>query len=429
MAPSLSGMPSSLPSAPPTKPMPQIEIDFDGFCMNLVNATLPISHYTSFYSLFGECIEETIVELMAPVLTTPGQRILSLSVTEVDGNAVTRRLEQAPEQQQRKLADVLTEVKYNIKFEQFCTRGNCDDATTLTATVLDFLTTKTDAALEDGSFLTSVEAKAVTKGIDGSHLVIAAMKPGDCTPTTVVNSILPMLWYPDWAGTNTGCIMDGNEDEYMRLNPEGYYLFEYLEDCCARHYSWDYNTCAGIATTAVGPDGNALYYPDWEGENKSCKNDGAQPTYMSNNVDAWMFADLETCCTARYSWNLDECMGASATAAVGTNKWFVDYENSKCVQDCVGAAPCGGLAEAWDTTFDDAAACCAGKLGWLKDTACEAASTGIAAATAATSMYYVDWTTETCVVDSGSAESWDTLYESKAQCCQRLGWKSDCLTA
>ena len=38
------------------------------------------------------------------------------------------------------------------------------------------------------------------------------------------------------------------------------------------------------------------FYPDRHGENKYCKNDGNQPTYMTNNFDIWMFDTVEDCC-------------------------------------------------------------------------------------------------------------------------------------
>ncbi|KAL7465658.1 hypothetical protein ACHAXS_005972 [Conticribra weissflogii] len=179
------------------------------------------------------------------------------------------------------------------------------------------------------------------------------------------------MWYPDWTGANEGCINDGNEEDYMRLNPVGYYLFDTLESCCSKHYSWNYNQCARIEGNAIGPNGEALYYPDWEGENRSCKNDGRQPAYMSNYPEAWMFADLASCCEKCYHWNLDECMGSSTAA--GSGNWYPDWEQSICVQDCVGAFPCGGFAHDWDPLYPSAAACCNSKLNWVTD--CNAKST------------------------------------------------------
>mmetsp|Transcript_20073 Transcript_20073/g.42253 ORF Transcript_20073/g.42253 Transcript_20073/m.42253 type:complete len:568 (+) Transcript_20073:272-1975(+) len=434
MAPSVSAAPSSTPSAPPTRPEPQIEIDFTGFCLNFVNSTLPVATYTNFYTILGDAMETEIINYLNPKLTTPGQRILSLAITEIDGNAVGRRLEE------RKLADSLTEVKYDLTFEQFCTRGNCDDATQLTQAALDFLITNVATLVNSTAFLQALKDDLVDNhGIASADLNgMEATQSGGCTPTFVVNSIFPMMYYPDWAGANTGCIADGNEDEYMRLNPEGYYLFDKLVDCCSRHYSWNYNECAGIDNAALGPDGEALYYPDWEGENKSCKNDGGQPEYMSNNPTAWMFETLEACCTARYSWNMNDCVGAAgATTVTGSNKWYPNWEDFVCVQDCVGDSPCGGLAESWDPLYDTVNTCCDTKLNWVTEcvTKSGGTSTGATAAAATTSgKWYVDYDTDTCKQDcvgsapcGGAAESWEVLYDTVSACCQgKLWWVESC---
>ncbi|KAL7470367.1 hypothetical protein ACHAXS_010591, partial [Conticribra weissflogii] len=334
-------------------------------------------------------------------------------------------------------------VKYNLTFEQFCTRGNCDDATQLTQAALDFLINNVGKLVDSASFLAGIKDDLVTNhGIAAADLTkMIATKSGECTPTFVVNSIFPMMYYPDWTGANTGCIADGNEDEYMRLNPEGYYLFDKLEDCCSRHYSWDYNKCAGIDNAALGPDGKGLYYPDWEGDNKSCKNDGKQPDYMSNNPTTWMFETLEACCTTRYSWNLDDCMGTvGLTSALGSNMWYPNWEGFVCVQDCVGAPPCGGFAENWDSLYDSVEACCDSKLNWVTECATKSGGTSTAAGGATTTAYatsgkwYVDYDSNSCKQDcvgaapcGGAAESWEVLYPSVSTCCQgKLWWVGDC---
>eukprot|EP00986_Skeletonema_menzelii_P020105 scaffold30190_cov263-Skeletonema_menzelii.AAC.1 len=50
------------------------------------------------------------------------------------------------------------------------------------------------------------------------------------------------------------------------------------------------------------------------------------------------------------------------TQVVGTGKWYVKYVDETCVQDCVGASPCGGIAESWDELFDNKKACCDEKM-------------------------------------------------------------------
>ena len=217
------------------------------------------------------------------------------------------------------------------------------------------------------------------------------------------------LWYPDWAGSNTGCLRDGNEPLYMTQNPtvylyntkadccnEFYYydyttcmgstssssgtsyyadwlgddtckndggappymvqnptlwLYDTLAECCAAHYAWKSNECLGTTTTPSG-----LYYPDWSGDNEGCLNDGNEPAYMTQYSTLWMHATLQSCCDEHYSWNLSLCLGSSGSS--GSNKWYMDWNENKCVQDCTGASPCGGLAETWDKVYDTQDKCC-----------------------------------------------------------------------
>ena len=38
-------------------------------------------------------------------------------------------------------------------------------------------------------------------------------------------------WYPDWSGSNTGCVADGNEPIYMTLDPS-LWMYDTLSECC-----------------------------------------------------------------------------------------------------------------------------------------------------------------------------------------------------
>lgn len=223
------------------------------------------------------------------------------------------------------------------------------------------------------------------------------------------------LWYPDWEGDNTGCIRDGNEPLYMLANPTMYmfntkadccsehygwsedcmgsgssssggkyyadwlgddtckndgsapsymvsnpsmWLHDTLADCCAKNYNWKLDECMGTSETAS----SGLFYPDWSGSNEGCLNDGSEPAYMLANPTMWMFDTLAACCERHYAYNLSACTGEAASS--GTAKFYMDWGNNKCVQDCEGAAPCGGLAESWDQKYDTQDECCAEKMSW-----------------------------------------------------------------
>lgn len=190
----------------------------------------------------------------------------------------------------------------------------------------------------------------------------------------------------------------------MQLNPQGW-MFQDLISCCTRFFNWRLSECTG--TTSTGSSG--LYYPNWSLESSTehiCLNDGSEyevvpdghkpkhcpfyssfahvnlshcdhpdePDYMKYNPSSYMSSDLETCCKKYYSWNYEACMGSTAT---GSSEWYVDWNLSICVQDCVGSAPCGGLAETWDSLYTSAAACCSGKLSWVDPDTCVSESEGL----------------------------------------------------
>ena len=62
------------------------------------------------------------------------------------------------------------------------------------------------------------------------------------------------------------------------------YMFTHKTDCCEKHYSYNYDDCVGISTSAY----SNLYYPDWEADH-ICKTGGTQPL-----VGYWKFV---TCCS------------------------------------------------------------------------------------------------------------------------------------
>lgn len=58
-------------------------------------------------------------------------------------------------------------------------------------------------------------------------------------------------FYPDWIGDDT-CKNDGSAPEYMVLNPT-MWLHDTLSDCCKANYAWKMYDCMG--TTPVASTG------------------------------------------------------------------------------------------------------------------------------------------------------------------------------
>ena len=111
------------------------------------------------------------------------------------------------------------------------------------------------------------------------------------------------LYYPDWSPGGTGCVNDGNEPAYMSANPS-WYLYSTLDDCCTTYFGWNYDGCMGnVRGTCV----KALFYPDWEGTNEGCVDDGNEPPYMRDN-----YVYYSECCR---QWVLPRLVSFRCTAA------------------------------------------------------------------------------------------------------------------
>jgi hypothetical protein len=141
------------------------------------------------------------------------------------------------------------------------------------------------------------------------------------------------------------------------------WLLEDQQACCTKFFNFKLTECLGIAYL-----GSGMYYPDWTGDNKGCLQDSGAtiaPEYMAQ-FGTWFSETLDACCERHYQWNLAACKGG---VPVGTNKWYVRYLSSKCVQDCDDGRNCGGLAEEWDfLKYDSKEECCRQRLWWDFDT-------------------------------------------------------------
>eukprot|EP00804_Cyclotella_cryptica_P000475 CCRYP_020032-RA/>CCRYP_020032-RA protein AED:0.05 eAED:0.35 QI:142/0.71/0.62/1/0.71/0.5/8/50/1510 len=131
-------------------------------------------------------------------------------------------------------------------------------------------------------------------------------------------------------------------------------LYETAEECCTAEYNWiNVDLCAARTTqTSFGK-----YWPDKV--NSKCLKDSEMP---SGQLDVEVYDSLEECCASGIFWlSKAKCFAASGVASeeLGSSKFYVDWMNQYCVQDCEGAAPCGGLAQAWDPLYNSASDCCA----------------------------------------------------------------------
>jgi len=142
-----------------------------------------------------------------------------------------------------------------------------------------------------------------------------------CTPSMApTNPETTFLFYPDWAGTGEGCRNDGGEPAYMTANPSTY-LSTSLTACCQSYFGWIFDSCAG---NLPGICSRALFYPDWEGANQGCIDDGNEPEYMRANAMNLLFVHLSECCAQHYAWNSPVCLNTPAT--LNSNLYYPDWE-------------------------------------------------------------------------------------------------------
>jgi len=222
------------------------------------------------------------------------------------------------------------------------------------------------------------------------------------------------LWYPDWEGSNVGCIDDGNEPKYMTDNPVDF-LYSSLEDCCQQNYSYDLPTCT---RSAENPNKD-LWYPNWDDESwgeesEVCKTGGGQPTYMNG---VYLYATVEDCCQKHYGWKVNTCINSSsassgASSSPATMLYYPDWSADVCKND-------GGESVDMNSNYmyETLDACCEEHFNWNL-AACSSRTASDA------TVYYADYLTGTCKNDGGETSS--ILYETLELCCdERFWWRAD----
>jgi hypothetical protein len=133
-------------------------------------------------------------------------------------------------------------------------------------------------------------------------------------------------------------------------------LHDTAEDCCSTEYVWiDTELCSARSTHAT----STKFWADKSGK---CFQDSVVPT---EDLSAELYDSIEDCCAFGVPW-LSEgaCLAASGVTVTGLGSNLFYIQNEKCVKDCVGAAPCGGLAENWNDKFNTEDACCA-EIPWV----------------------------------------------------------------
>ena len=162
------------------------------------------------------------------------------------------------------------------------------------------------------------------------------------------------------------CVNDGNYPEYM-LYDQSWYLSLTLQDCCQRFYHWKLDECLGDDYDVyVGSAGNALLAAGASlstdgGSTTMSAGDG--PSSGGAMIISAGFGTVTIGSGASTS-----ASGGDIPLTVGSvEKWYPNWTADTCVQDCEGASPCGGAAESWDDLYSSRDQCCSMRFSWNKD--------------------------------------------------------------
>eukprot|EP00956_Cyclotella_meneghiniana_P034765 scaffold108040_cov122-Cyclotella_meneghiniana.AAC.5 len=282
-------------------------------------------------------------------------------------------------------------------------------------------------------------------------IILVSVKPS-CTPSQAPTPQPSInLFYPDWSsGSFKGCIKAYLDAESAK------YMFSTLNTCCLAYlnFAWKFNACMGNPDNTCA---RALWYPDWEGTNNdclqdgsepfskagccdefyyyydystcmnessssssgtsyypdwsgddTCKNDGQAPPYMVGNPTLWLHSTLAECCNTHYFWKSNECIGTTVSASTGL--YYPDWsgDDEGCLNDGNEPAFMTQSSNSW--VYSTLGSCREEHYSWNLNS-CLGTSVS-----AGSSKWYMDRKESKCVQDytgssqcGGLAETWETV--------------------
>ena len=147
------------------------------------------------------------------------------------------------------------------------------------------------------------------------------------------------------------------------------HLYVTPRQCCVAELKWQNPDICATESDPSTPGTLQFYVNQQE---KKCVQDclpigvgpcGGPPKQLS----AQLFGSAPECCAAKLSWlSPAKCLAATNRVPVlpGAVTWYVDWQHYKCVKDCDGIPPCGGLKDTWDIGHTSKVACCDNMLPW-----------------------------------------------------------------
>ncbi|KAL3787625.1 hypothetical protein HJC23_011773 [Cyclotella cryptica] len=258
---------------------------------------------------------------------------------------------------------------------------------------------------------TSAPTNPPTKKPTNAPTTLAPTKKPTNPPTAYLGS---GEWYADTANGNLcskDCAVSTLTPDCSGINHDtATWLTDTYADaatCCEQKFSYlDVDYCASRSKGT--PTSTGKFYADTA--SSSCKVDDSatKGPFQSGTL----FDTAAACCTGALGWvNSLYCTSRSTGGTGYHSKWYVDYQDMVCKQDCAISSSSPACkpttdASASNTLFDTAAACCAGKLGWIPAATCASVSTtGVATAVNGTAKFYADYSSSParCAKDCNTA--------------------------
>ncbi|EJK62224.1 hypothetical protein THAOC_17171 [Thalassiosira oceanica] len=119
-----------------------------------------------------------------------------------------------------------------------------------------------------------------------------------------INLVSDRSSFADWMGPDDTCKNDGNEPQYMDLNP-GAWMHSSKQACCKANFGWMLNECLGSSAGAT-----SKWFIDWD--DFKCKRDCAVGTGAScgGRAESWdeLFDTRLECCSNKAAWNPTDCL-------------------------------------------------------------------------------------------------------------------------
>merc|ERR1712176_360533 len=142
-------------------------------------------------------------------------------------------------------------------------------------------------------------------------------------------------------------------------------LYDTPEACCSTEYNW---MTSELCVARTVQNSTNLFWPDKT--NSRCVLDSQTP---AKDLSVSVYTSMAECYKEGVHWISEKsCFIASGSspALAATNKYFVDWETERCLQNTEGTVK---SPLRWDDIFDTLKECC-GRLAWIPSDECAGTS-------------------------------------------------------